>query len=382
MTDNKNIKCPTCNSDNVQSEGILHLCLDCGYKWEDAPKTDLGEIIIFQSDEGVKLDVRLENQTVWLNIEQIAQLFNKGRSTINEHILNIFKEGELDEEVVCRKFRHTTQHGALEGKTQSKEVKYYNLDVIISVGYRVKSIQGTRFRQWATERLHEYIVKGFTMDDERLKGLGGGNYWKELLDRIRDIRSSEKVMYRQVLDIYATSVDYDPRTDASRLFFRIVQNKLHYAAHGHTAAEVIYERADADQPFMGLTTFEGELPAIKDIKIAKNYLKENEIRILNNLVSGYFDFAEIMAIEHRPVYMMDYVKQLDTILQSTGRPMLKGSGSISHQKAMDKALEEYRKYQVKALAPVEEAYLESINALGKLVKRKGRQHGDNRLNEE
>ncbi len=382
MTDNKNIKCPTCNSDNVQSEGILHLCLDCGYKWEDAPKTDLGEIIIFQSDEGVKLDVRLENQTVWLNIEQIAQLFNKGRSTINEHILNIFKEGELDEKVVCRKFRHTTQHGALEGKTQSKEVKYYNLDVIISVGYRVKSIQGTRFRQWATERLHEYIVKGFTMDDERLKGLGGGNYWKELLDRIRDIRSSEKVMYRQVLDIYATSVDYDPRTDASRLFFRIVQNKLHYAAHGHTAAEVIYERADADQPFMGLTTFEGELPAIKDIKIAKNYLKENEIRILNNLVSGYFDFAEIMAIEHRPVYMMDYVKQLDTILQSTGRPMLKGSGSISHQKAMDKALEEYRKYQVKALAPVEEAYLESINALGKLVKRKERQHGDNRLNEE
>ena len=382
MTYNNNIKCPTCNSDNVQSEGKLHLCLDCGYKWEDAPKTDLGEIIIYQSDEGVKLDVRLENQTVWLNIEQIAQLFNKGRSTINEHILNIFKEGELDEKVVCRKFRHTTQHGALEGKTQSKEVKYYNLDVIISVGYRVKSIQGTRFRQWATERLHEYIVKGFTMDDERLKGLGGGNYWKELLDRIRDIRSSEKVMYRQVLDIYATSVDYDPRTDASRLFFRIVQNKLHYAAHGHTAAEVIYERADADQPFMGLTTFEGELPAIKDIKIAKNYLKENEIRILNNLVSGYFDFAEIMAMEHRPVYMMDYVKQLDTILQSTGRPMLKGSESISHQKAMDKALEEYRKYQVKALAPVEEAYLESINALGKLVKRKGRQHGDNRSNEE
>ena len=382
MTDNKNIKCPTCNSDNVQSEGILHLCLDCGYKWEDAPKTDLGEIIIFQSDEGVKLDVRLENQTVWLNIEQIAQLFNKGRSTINEHILNIFKEGELDEKVVCRKFRHTTQHGALEGKTQSKEVKYYNLDVIISVGYRVKSIQGTRFRQWATERLHEYIVKGFTMDDERLKGLGGGNYWKELLDRIRDIRSSEKVMYRQVLDIYATSVDYDPRTDASRLFFKIVQNKLHYAAHGHTAAEVIYERAYADQPFMGLTTFEGELPAIKDIKIAKNYLKENEIRILNNLVSGYFDFAEIMAMEHRPVYMMDYVKQLDTILQSTGRPLLKGSGSISHQEAMDKALGEYRKYQVMTLAPVEEAYLESINALGKLAKRKGRQHGDNRSNEE
>ena len=373
---NNKITCPKCNSQNVQSEGMIHLCMDCGYKWEDEVLTDLGEMIIYQSDEGVKLDVRLENKTVWLNIEQIAQLFNKGRATISEHISNIFKEGELDEKVVCRKFRQTTQHGALEGKTQSKEVKYYNLDVIISVGYRVKSIQGTRFRQWATERLHEYIVKGFTMDDERLKKMGGGSYWKELLDRIRDIRSSEKVLYRQVLDIYATSVDYDPRTDASKLFFKIVQNKLHYAAHGHTAAEVIYERADAEQPFMGLKTFEGELPAIKDIKIAKNYLDENELKILNNLVSGYFDFAEIMALEHRPVYMMDYVKQLDTILQSTGRLLLKGSGSISHQEAMDKALAEYRKYQVKTLTQVEEDYLDSINALGKIAKRKRRQNGE------
>ena len=373
---NNKITCPKCNSQNVQSEGMIHLCMDCGYKWEDEVLTDLGEMIIYQSDEGVKLDVRLENKTVWLNIEQIAQLFNKGRATISEHISNIFKEGELDEKVVCRKFRQTTQHGALEGKTQSKEVKYYNLDVIISVGYRVKSIQGTRFRQWATERLHEYIVKGFTMDDERLKKMGGGSYWKELLDRIRDIRSSEKVLYRQVLDIYATSVDYDPRTDASKLFFKIVQNKLHYAAHGHTAAEVIYERADAEQPFMGLKTFDGELPAIKDIKIAKNYLDKNELKILNNLVSGYFDFAEIMALEHRPVYMMDYVKQLDTILQSTGRPLLKGSGSISHQEAMDKALAEYRKYQVKTLTKVEEDYLDSINALGKIAKRKRRQNGE------
>ena len=373
---NNKITCPKCNSQNVQSEGMIHLCMDCGYKWEDEVLTGLGEMIIYQSDEGVRLDVRLENKTVWLNIEQIAQLFNKGRATISEHISNIFKEGELDEKVVCRKFRQTTQHGALEGKTQSKEVKYYNLDVIISVGYRVKSIQGTRFRQWATERLHEYIVKGFTMDDERLKNMGGGSYWKELLDRIRDIRSSEKVLYRQVLDIYATSVDYDPRTDASKLFFKIVQNKLHYAAHGHTAAEVIYERADAEQPFMGLKTFEGELPAIKDIKIAKNYLDENELKILNNLVSGYFDFAEIMALEHRPVYMMDYVKQLDTILQSTGRPLLKGSGSISHQEAMDKALAEYRKYQVKTLTQVEEDYLDSINALGKIAKRKRRQNGE------
>lgn len=373
---NNKITCPKCNSQNVQSEGMIHLCMDCGYKWEDEVQTDLGEMIIYQSDEGVKLDVRLENKTVWLNIEQIAQLFNKGRATISEHISNIFKEGELDEKVVCRKFRQTTQHGALEGKTQSKEVKYYNLDVIISVGYRVKSIQGTRFRQWATERLHEYIVKGFTMDDERLKKMGGGSYWKELLDRIRDIRSSEKVLYRQVLDIYATSVDYDPRTDASKLFFKIVQNKLHYAAHGHTAAEVIYERADAEQPFMGLKTFDGELPAIKDIKIAKNYLDKNELKILNNLVSGYFDFAEIMALEHRPVYMMDYVKQLDTILQSTGRPLLTGSGSISHQEAMDKALAEYRKYQVKTLTQVEEDYLDSINALGKIAKRKRRQNGE------
>ena len=373
---NNKITCLKCNSQNVQSEGMIHLCMDCGYKWEDEVLTDLGEMIIYQSDEGVRLDVRLENKTVWLNQEQIGALFNKSKATISEHISNIFKEGELDEKVVVRKFRTTTQHGALEGKTQSKEVKYYNLDVIISVGYRVKSIQGTRFRQWATERLHEYIVKGFTMDDERLKKMGGGSYWKELLDRIRDIRSSEKVLYRQVLDIYATSVDYDPRTDASKLFFKIVQNKLHYAAHGHTAAEVIYERADAEQPFMGLKTFEGELPAIKDIKIAKNYLDENELKILNNLVSGYFDFAEIMALEHRPVYMMDYVKQLDTILQSTGRPLLKGSGSISHQEAMDKALAEYRKYQVKTLTQVEEDYLDSINALGKIAKRKRRQNGE------
>ena len=222
-------------------------------------------------------------------------LFNKGRSTITEHISNIFNEGELEETEVCRKFRHTTQHGAIEGKSQNKEVKLYNLDVIISVGYRVKSIQGTRFRQWATERLHEYIVKGFALDDERLKNLGGGSYWKELLDRIRDIRSSEKVLYRQVLDLYATAVDYDPRSDTSRLFFKIVQNKLHYAAYGHTAAEVIYERADADKPFMGLTTFKGELPCLNDVKIAKNYLSADELKILNNLVSGYFDFAEIQA---------------------------------------------------------------------------------------
>ena len=361
--------CPACGSRNIQTEGLLHVCQDCGNKWEDAPDGDLGEMVIYQSDEGVRLDVRLESNTVWLNQDQIVSLFNKSKSTISEHISNIFKEGELDEQVVVRKFRTTTQHGAIEGKTQSKEVKYYNLDVIISVGYRVKSIQGTRFRQWATQRLHEYIVKGFTMDDERLKNLGGGSYWKELLDRIRDIRSSEKVLYRQVLDVYATSVDYDPRTEASRLFFKIVQNKLHYAAHGHTAAEVIYERVDAEKPFMGLMSFKGELPCLNDIKIAKNYLDEKEIKILNNIVSGYFDFAEIMALEHKPVYMMDYVKQLDSILMSTGRPLLQGTGSVSHEDAMEKALAEYRKYQVKTLSPVEQAYLDSIKMLGKKGKR-------------
>lgn len=364
-TNDNTINCPKCNSQNIQSEGLLHLCLDCGYKWEDTPDGDLGEMVIYQSDEGIRLDVRLESNTVWLNQDQIVSLFNKSKSTISEHISNIFKEGELDEQVVVRKFRTTTQHGAIEGKTQSKEVKYYNLDVIISVGYRVKSIQGTRFRQWATQRLHEYIVKGYAMDDERLKNLGGGSYWKELLDRIRDIRSSEKVLYRQVLDIYATSVDYDPRTEASRLFFKIVQNKLHYAAHGHTAAEVIYERANAEKPFMGLMSFKGELPCLNDIKIAKNYLDEKEIKILNNIVSGYFDFAEIMALEHKPVYMMDYVKQLDSILMSTGRPLLQGTGTVSHEEAMEKALAEYRKYQVKTLSPVEQAYLDSIKMLGK-----------------
>ena len=332
-----------------------------------------GNIVIYQSEDGtIRLDVRLEDKTVWLTQEQIAMLFNKGRSTITEHISNIFKEGELEENKVCRKIRHTTQHGAIEGKSQLKEVKLYNLDVIISVGYRVKSIQGTRFRQWATERLHEYIVKGFALDDERLKNLGGGCYWKELLDRIRDIRSSEKVLYRQVLDLYATAVDYDPRSETSRLFFKIVQNKLHYAAHRHTAAEVIYERANADKPFMGLTTFKGELPCINDIKIAKNYLSADELKILNNLVSGYFDFAEIQALKHRPMYMEDYIRQLDNNITSIGEELLMDGGSVSHEEAMEKALAEYRKFQVKTLSPVEQAYLESIKGIEKKAKRGGK----------
>ena len=251
----------------------------------------------------------------------------------------------------------------------TKPTNFYNLDVIISVGYRVKSIQGTRFRQWATERLHEYIVKGFALDDERLKNLGGGSYWKELLDRIRDIRSSEKVLYRQVLDLYATAVDYDPRSDTSRLFFKIVQNKLHYAAHRHTAAEVIYERADADKPFMGLTTFKGELPCLNDVKIAKNYLSADELKILSNLVSGYFDFAEIQALKHRPMYMEDYVRQLDNNIVSIGEELLTDGGSVSHEETIEKAVTEYRKYQVKTLSSVEQAYWESIKGIEKRVKR-------------
>jgi hypothetical protein len=241
--------------------------------------------------------------------------------------------------------------------------------MIISVGYRIRSIIATRFRQWATERLHEYIVKGFALDDERLKNLGGGSYWKELLDRIRDIRSSEKVLYRQVLDLYATAVDYDPRSDTSRLFFKIVQNKLHYAAHRHTAAEVIYERADADKPFMGLTTFKGELPCLNDVKIAKNYLSADELKILNNLVSGYFDLAEINALEHKPMYMSDYIRQLDSVLTSGNRPLLEGAGSVSHAQALEKATTEYRKYQSNTLSPVEEAYLETVKETAKLVKK-------------
>ena len=332
-----------------------------------------GNIIIYQTEDGLtKIDVKVENETVWLSIDQMAELFQRNKSTISRHIRNIFEEGELDKEVVVAKYATTTQHGAIEGKRQTHWVDYFNLDVIISVGYRVKSVRGTQFRIWATQRLKEYLVKGFTMDDERLKGNGGGNYWKELLDRIRDIRSSEKVLYRQVLDLYATSVDYDPHSDASILFFKMVQNKLHFAAHGHTAAEVIYERVDADKPFMGLTTFTGEFPVLKDISVAKNYLNESELKILNNLVSGYFDLAEISAIEHRPMYMEDYIRQLDAVLTSGNRPLLEGAGSVSHTQAIEKARTEYRKYQANTLSPVERAYLDTIKVTAKNIKRQRR----------
>ncbi len=322
-----------------------------------------GEIIIYQTEDGLaKLNVSLRGETVWLSLDQMAMLFGRDKSTISRHIRNVFEEGELAQSAVVANFATT----AADGKTY--QVDYYNLDVIISIGYRVKSQRGVQFRIWATKVLKEYLIKGFALDDERLKGHGGGNYWKELLDRIRDIRSSEKVLYRQVLDLYATSVDYDPRSAESIQFFKIVQNKLHYAAHGHTAAELIFERADADKEFMGLRTFAGAFPVMKDVEIAKNYLDENELKVLNNLVSGYFDFAEISAIEHRPMYMADYIRQLDAILSSGGRKLLEGAGQVSHEAAIEKAHGEYRKYQQKTLTPVEEAYLASLKTTEKIVK--------------
>lgn len=327
--------------------------------------TENGNIIIYQTEDGLtKLDVQLHDETVWLSLDMMAQLFQRDKSTISRHIKNIFAEGELQTSAVVANFATT----ASDGKTY--QVDYYNLDVIISVGYRVKSLRGTQFRIWATQRLKEYIIKGFTMDDERLKGNAGGNYWKELLSRIRDIRSSEKVLYRQVLDLYATSVDYDPKSEESVRFFKIVQNKLHYAAHGHTAAEVIYERADAEKPFMGLTTFAGELPALKDISVAKNYLSESELKILNNLVSGYFDLAEINAMEHKPMYMSDYVQQLDSVLSVGNRPLLEGAGSVSHAQAIEKATAEYRKWQTNTLSPVEQEYMRTIKAIAADTKTK------------
>ncbi len=330
-----------------------------------------GEIIIYQTDDGLThIDVKMEDETVWLTQQQMAELYQTSRTNVVEHITHIYEEGELDENSTCRKFRQVRQEG---NRQVNREMVYYNLDMIISLGYRIKSSIATNFRRWATERLKEYMIKGFTMDDERLKQLGGGSYWKELLDRIRDIRSSEKVLYRQVLDLYATSVDYDPTSAESVRFFKIVQNKLHYAAHGHTAAEVIYQRADASKPFMGLKTFKGEMPVLSDVKVAKNYLDEDELKILNNLVSGYFDFAEVQAMRHNPMHMSDYIEHLDRVLSTTGEKLLEGAGTISHKQAMEKAEQEYRKYQVETLSPVEEAYLETIRETENLAKGNARE---------
>ena len=331
-------------------------------------KISNSELLIYESKNGnVKLDINLEGETVWLSLEQMSKLFGRDKSVISRHIKHIFEEGELERNMVVANFAITTKHGAIKGKTQTHYVDYYNLDVVISVGYRVKSLEGVRFRKWATERIKEYIIKGYTMDDERLKNLGGGKYFYELLNRIKDIRSSEKVLYRQVLDLYATAIDYDPKAEETIKFFKIVQNKFHYAAHGNTAAEVIYKRANAEKPFMGLTNFKGELPSINDIEIAKNYLTEKELKMLNNLVSGYFDFAEFNAMKHKPMRMKDYINQIDKILNSLDIDILKNPGKVSHQLAMEKAKIEYDKYKIKELSPIEKEYLNSINNINQIA---------------
>ncbi len=326
-------------------------------------KENHSDFILFKTeDEKISVDVRFEDETVWLTQEQMALLFGKAKSTINEHIQNVFNEGELDETLCTQKF------GISE--FQQKAPNYYNLDVIISVGYRVKSLRGTQFRQWATKRLNEYIRKGFTMDDERLKNLGGGGYWKELLQRIRDIRASEKVFYRQVLDIYSTSIDYNPKADVSITFFKKVQNKIHYAVNGKTAAEVIFTRADAEKEFMGLMTFPGSRPYLKDVAVAKNYLDEKELRSLGQIVSGYLDFAERQAEREQAMSMKDWAEHLDKILTMSGEKLLQSAGAISHEIAIEKATTEYKKYQQKTLSEAEKNYMESLKVLENKTKKK------------
>jgi len=323
-------------------------------------------IIIYKSAEGgTDISVKVDNEDVWLTQQLMAELFQTTKQNISLHIQNIFKEKELTPEATVKKYLTVRKEGNRE---VSRELEHYNLDLIISVGYRVKSTIATNFRIWATQRLKEYIVKGFTMDDERLKNVGGGNYWKELLDRIRDIRSSEKVMYRQVLDLYATAIDYDPKTEESITFFKIVQNKLHYAAHGNTASEVIFLRVDSDKPFAGLTNFKGEQPTQAEAMIAKNFLEEKELKVLNNLVAAYFDLAELNAIEEREMRMADYVKELDNILASAGRKVLENAGEISNAKAKEKAVKEYKKYKAKTLSTVEKDYLKTLADLEKKAK--------------
>lgn len=332
------------------------------------------EFLLYRSEDGkIRIETRMENETVWLTQAQMCELFDKNKRTISEHIRNIFSEGELQEEQVVRKFRTT----AADGKKYL--VAYYNLDVIISVGYRVKSNRGTQFRMWATQRLREYIIKGFTMDDERLKQAGGGNYFDELLARIRDIRSSEKVFWRKVLDIYATSIDYDPNTDASRTFFATIQNKMHWAAHGHTAAEIIYHRVDASKKNMGLSNWVGDNIRKREVAVAKNYLGQNELEILNRIVTAYLEFAELQALSSRPMYMRDWIKQLDMFLTMSGRELLEHAGKVSHEEALKKAQLEYEKYrQQELLKPttVEKHFLEAekkIKMIASKVKQKKKQ---------
>ena len=321
-------------------------------------------IIMYTTEDGItKIEVTFDQDTVWLSIDQMAELFQRDKSVIGKHVRNIFKEGELLKETVWAKFAYT----ASDGKTY--QVDFYNLDVIISVGYRVKSFRGTQFRIWAASILKEYMKKGFALDDDRLKNLGGGNYFDELLSRIRDIRSSEKVFWRKVLEIYATSIDYDPKAENSILFFKQVQNKMHWAAHKHTAAEVIYQRADADKNNMGLTSWTGKEIKRSDIEIAKNYLSEKEIDALNKIVTAYLDIAEVHALNQEPMYMKDWLETIDDYLKMTRRDILTTKGRVTHKQALEKAHREYEKYRKKqedTLSPVECHFLESIEKLHKL----------------
>ncbi len=328
----------------------------------------INEVIIYEGDNGQpRIEVRIENDTVWLSQSQLAELFGTTKANISIHVKNLFEEGELMKEATVKECLTVQKEGSRE---VSRHIEHYNLDLIISVGYRVKSDTATKFRIWATQRLSEYLVQGFTMNDEFLKNNGGGVYFKKLLARIRDIRSSEKMLYRQVLDLYATSVDYDPKSLHSVKFFKIVQNKLHYAVHKQTASEVIYNRADSKKEFMGLTVFAGELPALEEVRIAKNYLTAKELEKLNRLVSVYFELAELRAMNRQTMNMGEHIKALDSLLSDYGEGVLIDAGKISHEKAMDKAEEEYRKYQSNTLSPVEGAYLESIKAIEKKLAKK------------
>lgn len=339
-------------------------------------------IIIYQTEDGnIKIETRLEDETVWLTQAQLCELFQKSKSTISEHIKHIFEERELEELSTVRKFRTVQKEG---NKDVEREIDYFNLDVIISVGYRVKSHQGTKFRQWATARLREYIVKGFTLNDELLKQAGGGNYFDELLARIRDIRSSEKVFWRKVLDIYATSIDYDPKLEISIEFFKTVQNKMHWAAHGHTAAEIIYQRIDASKPKLGLTYTKGSKPTKQETEIAKNYLDENELAILNRMVTAYLEIAEIQALNRQPMYMKDWIEKLDDFVKMTGKDILNNAGSISHEQALLKANTEYEKYKEQSkneLSEVEKHFVEHLENTTKKLKKKSSKNSEKQTNE-
>ena len=324
------------------------------------------QFLLYQTSDGqTRLEARLENETVWLSQNQMAELFQTTKQNVSLHIRNIFKEGELAEDSVVKEYLTT----AADGKNY--KTNFYNLDVIISVGYRVKSHRGTQFRIWATQRLREYIVKGFALDDERLKRAGGGNYFEELLARIRDIRSSEKVFWRKVLEIYATSIDYDPAEEASQMFFATVQNKIHWAAHGHTAAEIVNERADAARPNMGLTNWQGAQPAKGEAAIAKNYLTTEELEVLNRIVTAYFEFAELQALNRKPMTMRDWIAKLDDFLQMGDRDILTHAGTISHEQALRRAeleFEKFRALQLEQPSPVEKDFEAAVKRLPKVRK--------------